>query len=62
LSPRTSPPRHSALTIDIPLAIEKYGLFFRFIAYTKSKRKKRKNLAIKNKKKHKSLQAALSGP
>jgi hypothetical protein len=27
-----------ALTIGIPLGIEKQGLFFRFIAYTKSKR------------------------
>jgi hypothetical protein len=29
-----------ALTINIPLGIEKKGLFFTFIAYTKSKRDK----------------------
>jgi len=27
-----------ALTIDLPLGIEDHGLFFRFIAYTKSER------------------------
>jgi hypothetical protein len=27
-----------ALTIGLPLGIEDHGLFFRFIAYTKSKR------------------------
>ncbi len=36
--PRSSPIRNMALNIDMPLGIEKQGLFFRFIAYTKSKR------------------------
>jgi hypothetical protein len=35
-----------ALTISIPLGIEKQGLFFRFIVYTKSKREKKLNPAI----------------
>jgi hypothetical protein len=39
--PKTSPARHIALTIDIRLGIKKYGLFLRFIAYTKSKREKK---------------------
>jgi len=31
-----------ALNVSIPLGMEKQGLFFRFIAYTKSKRELKK--------------------
>jgi len=33
--PKSSHVGNMALTINIPLGIEKHGLFFRFIAYTK---------------------------
>jgi len=45
--PRSSPIGNMALNVGIPLGIEKQGLFFRFIAYTKSKRKFKKNPATK---------------
>jgi hypothetical protein len=41
--PKISPTINMALTIDLPLGIENHGLFFRFIAYTKSKMDLKKN-------------------
>jgi hypothetical protein len=35
-----------ALTTSIPSGTKKQGLFFRFIAYSKSKRAKKKNLIV----------------
>ncbi len=47
IEPKTFVASNLALTIGIPLGITKGGLFFRFIADTKLKRAKIKNLVVK---------------
>jgi hypothetical protein len=42
--PKSSPTGNMAQTTSIPLNIENYGLFFTFIAYTKSKREFKKKI------------------
>jgi hypothetical protein len=47
IEPKTSLASNLALTTDIPLGTEEGGLLFRFIADTKFKREKIKNLVVK---------------